>query len=482
MIKNKVLPILRKAKQKIVQNKEKLSEKKEIDKLLKQFDDVFYSCKKFNSSWLTFTPSHIKKTSYGYSCRIYIPNGLCFEDLESVKKYIESNMSCIFQYEIPDHRQFVLAKIIKPDLVKCNETPFTPYKVKPYELYAGVDVSGKPIIFDVNITPQTLLAGQTRRGKNGSLDHILCSFINSCKPNEVELYLFQCAKTDLIKYSKSRLTRSCTIGDLEEMDMILDYILKETNRRGELLKGMVESFKGDNLLHYNKLNPNSPLPYIYIVIDEFIELMVKSECGTEQDFKKSILQKLGKIAQWGGSYGINYIICHQKPEKALMPTFLKNMSSVRICFGFDDAICSEIVLGNRLAHNLPPRRAYYSSSIGSGLLYTTNLQGKIEPIVKRNSVKNPYYLTDELKNPPVCREIKTPRKFTKRITEKKNNFAEEDFAKVNGRQVDLNKKTEMPQFEYKPIDKSKVKIIDQRDEVIEALTQDNKDWRRKVND
>lgn len=446
----------------------------EMQRLLRDWEEIMSNGKNVNNQFLTFSLNNITKTNYGYSCRIYAPFGLAFEDLDPMKKYIESGLKCIFIYEVPDHKQFAIAKIVKPELVKCNETPFDPYKVKPYELYAGVDVSGKPIVFDLNITPMVLLAGQTRRGKNGSLDHMLCSLIHNCRPREVELYLFQCAKTDLIKYSKSRLTRCCVIGNLTEMNDVLEHLLKETERRGDLLKSMVENFKGDNLLHYNKLNSNSVLPYIYIVIDEFIELMIKSTDKQEQSLKDSILQKLGRIAQWGGSYGVNYIICHQKPEKALMPTFLKNMSSVRICFGFDDDVCSQIVLGNNLAHKLPPRRAYYSSSIGDGLLYTTNLQGKIEPIVKKNSVKNPTYITDELKNLCVVRPIK-PRSKAK---EKPKN----EFVNINGKNVSLNEPVKIPNFEYIPTDLSKVKVIDETNlniELLKANGSKTSSWRRK---
>jgi DNA segregation ATPase FtsK/SpoIIIE-like protein len=71
-------------------------------------------------------------------------------------------------------------------------------KVKPYELFAGVDIKGEPIIFNVNITPHVLNAGQTRKGKTAAMDMMLISLIYSCNENEIELYLFQCAKSDLI--------------------------------------------------------------------------------------------------------------------------------------------------------------------------------------------------------------------------------------------------------------------------------------------
>jgi hypothetical protein len=380
-------------KEKIALNRQKAKEEKErvqlINELHMHWANTMANIKCLNREKKTFTLHSVEVTNYGYKCRIYAPWGLALTELEKQKNSIESGVKCEFIVMIPAHNQFALVKFIKPEQVKCNEIPFKPLQLKPWEVYAGVDVSGEPVVFDVNKSPQILLAGQTRRGKNGSLDHMLVSWMHYCDEKEIQFYLFQCAKNDLIKYSECKQVRCYIERDLNKMVVALEYILKEMDRRSELFRPMMAKGDGnDNILHYNRKNKSEKLPYIYIVIDEFIELMPDNDLD-DKDLKlkkNKILRYLQSIAQWGGSYGVNYIICHQKPEKALCPTFIKNQSSIRICFGFDDETCCQIVLGSglmKMAHKLPPRKAFYSDNEKSGYLYTTDLREKIRPNLEK---------------------------------------------------------------------------------------------------
>jgi S-DNA-T family DNA segregation ATPase FtsK/SpoIIIE len=335
---------------------------------------------------MTYTLAHISIEDYGFRCRIYAPWGLALEDLEKIRLKIESGLKCNFLFTIPEHKQFAMVDIVKPEQVKCNDMPFSPQKVKPYELYAGINIKGEPIIFNVNLTPHCLLAGQTRKGKNGALDHMLTSLIYSCNEKEIELYLLQCAKADLIKYQHCKQVRCCTLGNLEEMLSALQYINDvEIENRNKLMQPMIAKLQGDNVFDYNNLHPKDQLLYIYIVVDEIMVLMLESKDKEIKEMKESILYYLERIAEFGGALGVTYIACHQIPEAKLMPTFLKNMSLIRICFGFDDDICGRIVLGDKygdLVLKLPARRAYYSADGKVDLMFTTNLKGRIEQFIK----------------------------------------------------------------------------------------------------
>lgn len=368
----------------------------EIGKLVDEWKEVMYLTGNKNLGMHTYTLKDIEKKPYGWICRIYTPWSLVLENLEKLTPYIENGLKCIFSFKIAEHKQFALAKIIYPLQVKCNEIPFVPHKVKPYELCPGVDVAGEPIIFNINITPHCLIAGATRSGKNGALDHILTSLIYSCSEKEIELYLLQCAKNDLLKYADCKQVKCFVMNDLEKMAHALEYLMKEIERRLKLMEDMFKCLKGDNLYDYNKLNPKKKLPYTFVIIDEIMVLKLKSRDKKIQEYKDIILDYIERLAEFGGSVGITYITCHQKPEKELLPTIIKNMSLIRICFGFQDAVCSEIVLGNDLAVGLPPRRAYYTTDGGFNLLYTTNLrkdngESRIKDYIKYSI--DPYHKT-----------------------------------------------------------------------------------------
>lgn len=366
----------------------------EINHLVLRWKQVMAETNTYNNSYQTYTLTNIQQQDYGWSANILCPAGLDLPGLEKLKDKIESGLECIFLHEVKSSNTMATCNIVYERLVKANEIPYSPQKVKPWQLYFGVRITGEPVIFDVNITPHVLLAGQQRRGKNGGLDHALPSLISSCTPFEVGLVLYQGAKNDLIKYKQCEHVRAFIMGEFEEFLAVLEYVKMEMQRRTELLEHMVASMKGDNIFHYNNMNSShNRLPYLYIVIDEFPSLMpANSDSKTVKNTKNQILDLLSEVGRWGGALGVNYIICHQKPEKELMPTFIKNMSSIRVCFGFDDRVCSEIVLGNELAWKLPARRAYFSADGKTDLLFTTDLKGRIEPVIRPHFMPHKTWL------------------------------------------------------------------------------------------
>jgi hypothetical protein len=119
-----------------------------------------------------------------------------------------------------------------------------------------------------------------------------------------------------------------------------------------------------------------------------------------------------------------------------MPTFIKNMSSIRVCFGFDDRVCSEIVLGNELAWKLPARRAYYSADGKTDLLFTTDLKGRIEPVIKPHFAPHRTWL-DIVK--PKQEQVPAQKKSTGRtpldyskVNKSPEEILQENISKISG--------------------------------------------------
>lgn len=382
--------------------KENIKLQNEISKLKDEWNEVLAQTETFNKMKLSLTLKFIKQQSYGWSSRIYAPYAIPLETLEKLIPFIESGLRCKFIYDIPIHKQFATCKIIYPNKVKINEMSFTPVKVKAYEFCPGFDESGEPIKFNISDTPQIFIAGMQRKGKNGASDTAIVNWIYSCDEKDITFYMFQGAKNDLSKYKNCKQVY-CYTEKIDEMIIALEHILEEMNRRKNLFIDMISKANGnDNIFHYNKLHLSNKLPYVIIAIDEFISLMPDEKIdGKEITTKKNLIMKyLQNIAQWGGTYGINFLILHQKPEKALCPTFLKNMASIRICFGFEDLTCCAIVLGDSLAkfsHKLPPRKAYYSNNEQNGYIYTKNLKGQIIKYIKSSIQENHRTLFKDLK-------------------------------------------------------------------------------------
>jgi hypothetical protein len=366
-------------------NKVKNHMKLEQDKseLLRQWRLVMTHCKAYNERFDTFDIEEEEKKEYGWHFILRASWGLTYDRLKTLQPIIEHNLKCHFIYEVLESNECAVCDIIYEKQIKANDIPFEPQNVKPYELYLGVRITGNPIIIDVNKTPFVLLAGATRKGKNGSLNHILISLIHSCTPEQVQIYYFQGAKGDGLMYKRCKHVYAFSLGNIMELLQMALHLEKELQSRTKLFEDMYSNFKGDNLFKYNNLNKNNQLPYVYLFIDEFLVVMPKTSDSKEiKEVKNKILGVLEKIAQFGGGLGITYVIAHQKPEKELCPSFLKNMSLTRVCFGFEDEVCSRIVLGNDMAVGLPPRRAYYLVEGKFNMLFTTNLDGRMEQFLR----------------------------------------------------------------------------------------------------
>lgn len=490
---------------------EKLKKKEDeriINELIIDWQNTFANLKRWNQEFNGYTLSHIKVENYGLSARIYAPWGIDIFELEKYVSIIESGCKCEFIYNIPQHRRFAMAQFVKPEQIKCNEILFEPIKLRPYEFCPGLDITGNPIIFDVNSASQILIAGQTRRGKNISCYISVVSWIYYCKPSEITIYAFQGAKNDLSQFKNCEHVY-CYTNKLSEMVEALKHIMEEMNRREHLFAPMISKAEGnDNIFHYNKLHGDK-IPYIYVIIDEFIALMPDNTVDKKEikELKNELLNYLQAIVQYGGSYGVNVMVIHQKPEKLLMPSFLKNMCNIRVCFGFEDETCVQIVLGSGLvkkAHKLPPRKAYYSNNEQNGYLYTPNMKGRIkmfiEPSIKPNhrtlfgdlkklnsnksneikpnqpntssefEVKTPNQNAGTAPLPPQTKEITNPQQPKKENTNIENiqtSKPNEEFDKVDPNKITIDREKllrnikNIPNFvPYNPNNKTSAETVD----------------------
>lgn len=343
----------------------------------------------YNSMNHTFEIVEEVKTDYGWHFKLLCPYGLTYDKLSILKPTIEHNMKCHFEYTVEQSNTCAICDIIYEKLIAANKIPFEPLKVKPYEFYLGVKINGEPVVADINKNPFILIAGATRKGKNGALNHGLISLINSCSKEEIRILYYQGAKGDGLIYKKCEQVYAWSMNNLFDLLKMCEYCKEQMDVRTKLFEPMYDKFKGDNILSYNKVNKNAQLPYIYLIIDEFLVVNIdKSDTTDIKEVKKAIMDILSKMAQFGGALGVTYVIAHQKPEKELCPTFLKNMSNTRVCFGFEDDICSRIVLGNDLAKNLPPRRAYVLTESKCSLIFTTNLENRIQQYIEPHYKQN----------------------------------------------------------------------------------------------
>lgn len=351
--------------------KDQMALHREFTQLADHWKDIMAQTRSYNEAFQTYTLSHIKKENYGYSCRIYAPDGLIIDDLEKLRLAIESGLKCIFIFKLSDFKEMAIAQFIKN--VNCNDIPFTPYKVKPWECYAGVDPSGKPLVFNMIKDTNIFLSGNNGRGKSKCNDHILTSFICNCPKNDIWIFLIQLDKEDLIIYEDAEQVMGFA-DTLEKTDMMLEYITQEMKRRTEIMRPLKKKGLANNVYEYNRHNPKNKFPMILIDIDEFSSLV--HELSDSNDIKKlkdSIVTKLIKIAQVGRAMAIFYVISIQRPTVDRVHPFIKSQSNVKIVFGVSNQKSSEVCIDNDMAVGLPPRRAITCVNGDYSVLFTTKL-------------------------------------------------------------------------------------------------------------
>lgn len=367
--------------------------REELNTLISSWNSIMWQAKVCTTRFDTYRMDSIQRTDYGWSFKVYAPKGIPLQKLDILTPNIESGLGCKFMFNINQSNRFASCFILYEGAVDYNAIPFKPIRVKPYEVFAGLSINGEPLIMNMILSPHIMIAGGTRRGKNGAADSILLSWINSCTEDEINLFLFQCAKIDLLKYKKCKQVKACCLEDFEEMFNIMQHVIEvEIPRRLKLFTEMFAERTGENILDYNNLYPENQLPYIVLVFDEFATLMFQNKGDDEVNgYKNGILTYLSKIGSMGAAVGVFYMIMHQKPEKALCPTFIKNMTSIRICFGFDDDSPGRIVLGERdgeKVKGLPPRRAYVNNDGKLSLMYTMNLTGRRDAYIRPHEVND----------------------------------------------------------------------------------------------
>jgi hypothetical protein len=153
----------------------------------------------------------------------------------------------------------------------------------------------------------TLVGGISGSGKSNLIHILILSLCSRYSPDELSFYLLDFKEgvefnvyANPVKLPQARLV--ATEADVEYGVTVLEYLKKELERRGTLVKESgVMDFKG-----YRKSNPNEKLPRILLVMDEFQVLFAGT--GKLGERAKILMTDLAKR---GRSFGIHLLLATQ---------------------------------------------------------------------------------------------------------------------------------------------------------------------------
>ena len=197
----------------------------------------------------------------------------------------------------------------------------------------GKTIAGEPCVADLAKMPHLLVAGATGAGKSVCLNSLICSILFKATPDEVRFIMIDPKVVELMMYN--------------DIPHLLVPVITEPKKAAEALKWAVAEMEARyqklaklgvrNLADYNAklaqvqaeaaedgVEPEKPLAYIVIVIDEFADLMLTAPADVETS--------LMSLAQKSRAVGIHIILATQRPSVNVITGVIKANFPSRIAF------------------------------------------------------------------------------------------------------------------------------------------------------
>lgn len=332
---------------------------------IKRFNEEMFEMGLLNSFCKTYQIKAVDKTPYGFNAEIKLVPGLNFIKLKENLIGLQQSLNCTLILENKNNKNVGFLKIVMKDI--DTQLPFSPPKIKPNEICLGMSFTNEPIIIDCNKHCMFLIAGATGAGKTRYLYTILLSWLMSCSHTEIGLFLADLAKSEFCGFKDVKQVMSYA-EELDELLLIMEFLNKEMTYRKTLLSRYRNRKENSatNISEYNEIEPTRKLKFFYVFIDEFSAVNPDAtDTEEEKATKEKILAVIKKISKRGRSLGVFCILATQKTTKEELPPILKNMSAVRVSFRANDAISSEVILGDNSAVGLEDRIGLYSLNGGA---------------------------------------------------------------------------------------------------------------------
>jgi DNA segregation ATPase FtsK/SpoIIIE, S-DNA-T family len=236
--------------------------------------------------------------------------------------------------ELPNRSpEFVpLKKMLESDAMDANKNKLA--------VSLGFDVSGKPIVANLDKMPHVLIAGQTGSGKSVCINTFLSTLLFRASPAEVKLILVDPKRVELTGYNNIPHLLTPVIVEPEKVISALRWVLTEMDRRYKLFAQAGVR----NIDSYNEVSGFQALPYIVIIVDELADIMLFSPVEVEDS--------ITRIAQMSRATGIHMILATQRPSVDVITGLIKANIPCRIAFAVASQVDSRVILDGQGAEKL----------------------------------------------------------------------------------------------------------------------------------
>ncbi len=239
----------------------------------------------------------------------------------------------------------------------------------PLTLALGKDISGQPVVTDLERMPHLLIAGTTGSGKSVALNAMILSLLYKSTPEQIRLILVDPKMLELSVYQGVPHLMTPVVTDSKQTAGILRWAIREMERRYQLMADHgVRSLAGYNRkVHELALDARSrphragggspdstgtggeaplpePLPHLVMVVDELADLMLV--------LGKKVDELFARLAQKARASGIHLILATQRPSVDVITGLIKANIPARIAFQITSKTDSRIILDQNGAEAL----------------------------------------------------------------------------------------------------------------------------------
>ncbi|EUJ29749.1 FtsK/SpoIIIE family protein [Listeria grayi FSL F6-1183] len=216
-------------------------------------------------------------------------------------------------------------------------TPYFQNAASPLTAALGLDISGEPILTDLQKMPHGLIAGATGSGKSVCINSLLVSLLYKATPDQLKLLLIDPKMVELAPYNHIPHLVSPVITDAKAATAALKWAVEEMERRYQLFSHTgVRNMEKYNEYASHPDHTGEKLPYILIVIDELADLMMVAPSDVEE--------AISRIAQKARACGIHMIVATQRPSVDVITGLIKANIPTRISFSVSSQIDSRTIL------------------------------------------------------------------------------------------------------------------------------------------
>ena len=266
--------------------------------------------------------------------------------------------------EIPNENReiVVLSEILKSKAYDQSSSPLT--------LALGKDISGKPVVADLEKMPHLLVAGTTGSGKSVAINAMILSLLFKATPEQVRMILIDPKMLELNIYEGIPHLLAPVVTDMKDAANGLRWCVAEMERRYKLMAALgVRKISGfnkkvqdaidagepikDPLFNREQaqmLNPDAEpedvttLPYIVVVVDEFADMMMV--------VGKKVEELIARLAQKARASGIHLLLATQRPSVDVITGLIKSNIPTRVAFQVSSKVDSRTILDQMGAENL----------------------------------------------------------------------------------------------------------------------------------